>query len=276
MKYTLINRGDAQSTALTEQFHQLAAAKGLQVDDDNPEVVVTIGGDGTLLQAYHKFNNELHQVAFVGIHTGHLGFYADWNPDEIETLVELMANPSSPRHNVEYPLIEMTVESEEGKETFLAMNETTVKCLEGTLVIQIDINNKPFEMFRGDGLCISTPSGSTGYNKSLNGAILHPSIEAIQLAEMASINNRVYRTLGSSLVLPKHHHLSLYPKGQRNQCILFTLDHLSFRREKVTAIHCTVAQTKMRFVRFRPFPFWTRVREAFIAMDPQDEGPRNQ
>ena len=51
----------------------------------------------------------------------------------------------------------------------------------------------------------STPSGSTAYNKALGGAIIHPSIEAIQIAEMASINNRVFRTVGSPLVLPKHH-----------------------------------------------------------------------
>ena len=64
-----------------------------------------------------------------------------------------------------------------------------------------------FERFRGDGLCISTPSGSTAYNKALGGAIIHPSLKAIQLAEMASINNRVFRTIGSPLIFPGHHNL---------------------------------------------------------------------
>jgi NAD+ kinase len=268
MKYTLINRGDSQSIALGEKFHKLASDHGLVLDTEHPEVVVTIGGDGTLLQAFHHYKQSSDQLSFVGVHTGHLGFYADWTPDEIEQLVELMAaGASSPINRVEYPLLEMNVESEKGQERFLALNESTVKCLEGTLVIQIDINNKPFEMFRGDGLCISTPSGSTGYNKSLNGSILHPSIESIQLAEMASINNRVYRTLGSSLVLPKHHHLSLYPRGKKNECISFTLDHLNFRREAVTAIHFSVAHQKVRFARFRAFPFWNRVRESFIDFE---------
>ncbi|MPU17321.1 NAD(+) kinase, partial [Acinetobacter baumannii] len=76
------------------------------------------------------------------------------------------------------------------------------KSAEGTLVTEVEIRGEYFETFRGDGLCISTPSGSTAYNKALGGAIIHPSIEAIQIAEMASINNRVFRTVGSPLVLP--------------------------------------------------------------------------
>ncbi len=49
-----------------------------------------------------------------------------------------------------------------------------------------------FERFRGDGLAISTPTGSTAYNKSVGGAVVHPSINAMQLAEIASLNNRVF------------------------------------------------------------------------------------
>ena len=83
----------------------------------------------------------------------------------------------------------------------LALNESTVKGVEGTLVMDVDIRGQHFECFRGDGLCVLTPSGSTAYNKALGGAIIHPTISAIQLTEMASINNRVFRTVGP-LILP--------------------------------------------------------------------------
>ena len=62
------------------------------------------------------------------------------------------------------------------------------------MVADIIINHVPFERFRGDGVTVSTPTGSTAYNKSLGGAVLHPTIEALQLTEIASLNNRVYRT----------------------------------------------------------------------------------
>ena len=43
-------------------------------DAVNPEIVISVGGDGTLLQAFHQYSHMLSQVAFVGVHTGHLGF----------------------------------------------------------------------------------------------------------------------------------------------------------------------------------------------------------
>lgn len=64
------------------------------------------------------------------------------------------------------------------------------------MAADVCLNDVLFESLRGDGLSVSTPTGSTAYNKSLGGAVLHPTIEALQLTEIASLNNRVYRTLG--------------------------------------------------------------------------------
>ena len=153
--------------------------------------------------------------------------------------------------------------SDKGKESFFALNEVAIKGIETTLVAQLNINDEKFEMFRGDGICISTPSGSTAYNKALGGAIIHPSIEAVQIAEIASINNRIYRTLGSSIVLPKHHHTDIYPeKGKR---ILLSIDHIYREYNDLQAIRAKVADQKVRFVRYRPFPFLEPGADAFIG-----------
>ncbi|PYI50825.1 NAD kinase [Paenibacillus flagellatus] len=264
MKYNVVNRGDETSVRTKDRFHELAAASGLTVDAEHPDVVVSIGGDGTMLHAFHLYADRLDRISFVGIHTGHLGFYADWKPMELETLIRHMATDTSePIRTVKYPIIEIEISNGNTTETHLALNECTLKGVEGTLVAELRINDERFEMFRGDGICISTPTGSTGYNRSLNGAILHPSLEAVQIAEMASLNNRVYRSLGSSIVLPKHHHCDIYPK--KGQKILFTLDHLNMQLTDLTSIRCMVADRKVSFVRYRPFPFWNRVREAFIG-----------
>ena len=50
-----------------------------------------------------------------------------------------------------------------------------------TLVVDVGIRGKQFERFRGDGLCISTPSGSTAYNKALGGALIHPHLKLCRL-----------------------------------------------------------------------------------------------
>ncbi len=158
----------------------------------------------------------------------------------------------------------MIIRYEDGVENReLALNECTIKSLDGSLVCNIDIKGETFETFRGDGLCISTPSGSTAYNKALGGAILHPSLASLQISEMASINNRVYRTIGSPLVLPQHHTCILKPINDVR--IQLTVDHYTLKYQAIESIQCRVAEEKIRFARFRPFPFWKRVKESFIS-----------
>lgn len=159
----------------------------------------------------------------------------------------MLAIAKTPYHIVEYPILEVIVRYNDGgrEEKYLAMNECTIKSMEGTLVADVEIRGQLFETFRGDGLCLSTPSGSTAYNKALGGAIIHPSIRAIQLAEMASINNRVFRTVGSPLILPDHHTCVIKPINDVDFQV--TIDHLSLLHKDVKSIQCRVADENVRF-----------------------------
>ena len=262
MKFCIQSRHDSQSNELMELAKKYLEEFGLQFDEENPEIVISIGGDGTLLHAFHRYSHQLDQVAFVGIHTGHLGFYADWKPSELEKLVLSIAKKEY--NVVEYPLLEVQVIRNDGEQsTYLALNEATIKSPDVTLVMDVELNGNHFERFRGDGLCVSTPSGSTAYNKALGGAIIHPSLQAFQITEMASINNRVFRTVGSSLVLPAHHNCVLKPVNE--QQFNMTVDHIHIVESDVKSIIFNVANEKVRFARFRPFPFWERVHDSFIS-----------
>lgn len=265
MKFAIESRGDKLSNRLMAEAKEYLVEFGLTFDVDEPDIVLSIGGDGTLLHGFHKYVHRVNETAFVGIHTGHLGFYADWKPEEIEKLVIMIARKDY--HVVQYPLleVEITHTCSDEIETYLALNESTVKSPEITLVMDVELNGARFERFRGDGLCMSTPSGSTAYSKSLNGAILHPSLSCMQLTEMASINNRVFRTVGSPLVLPAHHTCTLRPvKGPD---FMVTVDHLQLLQKDVKSIEYKVSKEKISFARFRPFPFWNRVSESFVASD---------
>lgn len=269
MRYAILSKGDSKSNALKHKMMNYMQDFEMVEDVDNPEIVISVGGDGTLLQAFHQYSHMLSRCAFVGVHTGHLGFYADWLPHEVEKLIIEVTN--SEFQVIEYPLLELIVRyNDNGYETrHLALNEATMKTENGsTLVVDVNIRGKQFERFRGDGLCVSTPSGSTAYNKALGGALIHPSLEAMQLTEIASINNRVFRTVGSPLVLPKHHTCLIKPVNI--DTILTTIDHVSIRHKNVNAIQFRVADEKIRFARFRPFPFWKRVHDSFISSE-EDE-----
>lgn len=263
MKFAIVSKGDERSNKIKSRMKQYLLDFDLIYDKKEPELVISVGGDGTLLEAFHRYVHRLKDTAFIGVHTGHLGFYADWLPKELEKLIIEIAK--TPFQTAEYPLLEVIIRSHAGgqEDRFLALNETMIKTPEGSVVFDVQIRGEHFETFRGDGLCISTPSGSTAYNKALGGAILHPSIEAIQLTEMASINNRVFRTIGSPLILPKHHTCLLKPMVDRS--LFVAIDHFTNTYTNVKSIQCRVAKEKIRFARFRPFPFWNRVRDSFVA-----------
>ncbi|QTM98700.1 NAD kinase [Sediminibacillus dalangtanensis] len=263
MKFAITSKGDTKSEELKATIKQYLVDFELVYDEEEPDLVVSVGGDGTFLEAFHTYINRLDKTAFIGIHTGHLGFYADWVPDEVEKLIiEIAKNPFQV---VEYPLLEVTICPKEGGKTdrFLALNECSIKTAEGSVVLDVEIKGEHFETFRGDGLCISTPSGSTAYNKALGGGIIHPSLESIQITEMASINNRVFRTIGSPLILPKHHACDFRPIYDKS--FLITIDHITKTYANVERIICKVADEKIRFARFRSFPFWKRVHDSFVA-----------
>lgn len=260
-KFKIVSRKDFESTKIKEKFDIVLKANGWE-ESENPEMVIFIGGDGTMLEAFNKYYKE--EVSFVGIHTGTLGFYADWKREEADFLLDKILNEQYERVN--YPLVEVEIVMNDGKtEKFVALNEVVIKSKTmSTFLLEVFINNQRFESFRGDGMIISTPSGSTAYNHSVSGSILHPSIEAIQISELAAINNIEFRTLNRSFVLPKHHKLELYPKNS-DKDILFGVDGYEHTYSSIRKIKLNVSEKKVSFARYKHFPFWNRVKEKFIG-----------
>ena len=165
MKVSIFSNNGQSSRKVATALHRGLTAAGITIDSLNPDIVVTVGGDGTLLSAFHHYNDRLDKVRFVGIHTGHLGFYTDWRDYEVNDLIQSLIRDN--RQSVSYPLLNIEVEYADGthSDQALALNESTIKKVSGTMVADVYIKGELFESFRGDGLCISTPTGSTAYNK---------------------------------------------------------------------------------------------------------------
>ncbi|MGX7030554.1 NAD kinase [Vagococcus zengguangii] len=244
------------------ELEKLIVEKGLTLNNQTPETVITIGGDGTLLSAFHRFAHRLDRVRFIGIHTGHLGFYTDWRDFELEELVDSLKDLVS--HSVSYPLLDIHVTYRDNQEPkhFLALNECVIRRNSGTMRAEVLLKEELFEQFRGDGLVVSTPTGSTGYNKSVGGAVLHPSLNALQLTEIASINNRVYRTLGSPLVIGHQDWVTIEMSELGEHMLM--IDNLAMSETNIDKISYRVAKERIHFGGYRHNNFWTRVKDAFI------------
>lgn len=262
-KIALLASRNPKSEAVSKELWTKLKEANFILTPTNPDIVISIGGDGMLLSAFHKYEKLIDRVRFVGIHTGHLGFYTDYRDFEVDKLIENLKLDTGAR--VSYPILNVKVKMTDGRIVEArALNEATVKRLSKTMVADIIINNVPFERFRGDGISVSTPTGSTAYNKSLGGAVLHPTIEALQIAEVASLNNRVYRTLGSSVVVPKKDKIVIEPKHSDRYSI--AVDNKTFVYDSIESIEYQIDNSKIHFVATPSHTsFWNRVKDAFIG-----------
>lgn len=262
MKVAIIHNNEASSEAVAKQLRVLLKQAEIQVSEHDPELIISVGGDGTLLSAFHRYNHLLDQVSFLGVHTGHLGFYTDWRDYELPELVNSLKENRG--KSVSYPLLDVRVNyHDKPSKHFLALNESAIKRVSRTMAADVYIKDELFERFRGDGLSVSTPTGSTAYNKSIGGAVIHPSINAIQLAEIASLNNRVFRTLGSPLIIADSEWVTIDLVESRDY--LLTIDQLDIQPEGIKSVQYQIAKERIHFASYRHMHFWHRVKDAFIG-----------
>ncbi|WP_241685224.1 NAD kinase [Companilactobacillus metriopterae] len=265
MKFWIHNNTKAKSVKASQHMRKRLIKAGLVPDEQNPELVISIGGDGTLLSTFHKYEKQLDKVMFVALHTGHLGFYADWIDDEIDELVERIIEQQENVRTTSYPVIQVNVEDSKGNvSSYRAINEGIVRRLTSlTMKTQVNIDTEYFENFRGDGLCFATPTGSTAYAKAIGGALIHPKVDIFQMVEIASINNRVFRTISSPIIIPKDQRIDLYPEKADDYVV--SCDGQPVEFSDIKKISVGLCEKRATFAQYRHVHFWSRVENAFLG-----------
>lgn len=142
-----------------------------------PDLIITLGGDGMILAASHRMGRR--RVPVMGVNLGRVGFLAGVNSDRMEAVLEMVFQGKA---RIEDRAM-MTFQVRRGGETVLdshVLNEIVVSRRSERSMINIDFidERRPVCTFRGDGVIVSTATGSTAYNLSAGGPILVPSLEA--------------------------------------------------------------------------------------------------
>src|SRR5699024_8017956 len=149
MKVAIQHNENKQTLAVVKKLKKLLIQADIEINQLDPDILVTVGGDGTLLSGFHRYAHQLDTIRFIGVHTGHLGFYTDWREFELESLVESIKEDDG--EYVAYPLLDVSVshEGDHQDNNFLALNESTIQKVGGTMVSDVYINDHHFELFRG-------------------------------------------------------------------------------------------------------------------------------
>ncbi|MFI3252595.1 MAG: NAD kinase [bacterium] len=257
-KYTIISKQCENSNKIEAEIKSKIK---LPVDNENPDIIFVIGGDGTILRAVHQFENIIDKVTIFGIHTGHLGFLANYTKDDIDRITSVL-NCEFECKIEKQALVEYTLTTDKEVLNGIALNEITITSTPKLLTLDVFINGEYLETFKGDGLCISSPSGSTGYNKSLGGAVIDHYISTLQITEIAGLNSNSYRTLMSPLILSDRRKVEMIPSTDTD--VLFTYDNLHKRFENVKKVEVKVSSRKIRFAYVNSVNFVKRVNRAFL------------
>ncbi len=237
-------------------------ANGFTAVDDHEDanIIISLGGDGAFLEAIRKTGFR-QDCLYAGISTtGSLSMYCDFHFHDLETMVT--AVQQSEIEVRRYPILQVTVDE---NPPFYCLNEFSIRSnIIKTFVIDVEIDGLHFETFRGDGMIIATPTGSTGYNKSVNGAIVDPQLPCLQVSELASVNSNKYRTLGSSFLLSGQRLLTLRLKQDGNDFPTMGMDNESLSIQHVKTVNVELSDRIIKTVKLKNNSFWEKVKRIYL------------
>ncbi len=254
MKYVIIHKDDEISNEIHDFLRENIK---LEYDLSHPDYVIVVGGDGTFLSAVHQYPS----AVFFAIHTGHLGFFANYVIEDLNSLVEDINSGKFQIERLDVISCEIYADHKEIKD--FAVNEMTILIPHKPLILSVKIDDKKLETFRGTGLCISTAYGSTAYNKSLGGAVVDPKLQAFQLTEIAGINSNQYRTLSSPLVLSLDRTITLEAEDAIGAHI--TLDQKSYPLKEFKRATLKLKASEIALANHQNKFFIERIRRSFLT-----------
>lgn len=152
--------------------------------ESKPDLVITLGGDGTILAASHRLGRR--RVPVMGVNLGRVGFLAGVAAPRVEAVIDLIFQAKARIEDRAMMTFQVKREGNVVLDSHV-LNEVVVSRRSERTMITVDFidERRPVCTFRGDGVIVSTATGSTAYNLSAGGPILVPSLEALVVAPLA-------------------------------------------------------------------------------------------
>ena len=175
----------------TAQHAELTGFNTASLDDIGKKVdlAIVMGGDGTMLSVARSLVGD--NIPLVGINRGRFGFLTDLRAEDMLIVIDRILAGA---HTTETRMLLQASVQRAGKQVYsgLALNDVVVKSGLRLIELEVEIDGKFVHKQRGDGLILSTPTGTTAYSLSAGGPILHPNVDAIALVPISphTLSNR--------------------------------------------------------------------------------------
>jgi NAD+ kinase len=248
---------------LADHGHRAISARDQDgsVSIDGADLLVSFGGDGTLLRAVMAALDR--GIPVLGVNIGRLGFLTLVEPDDLEDALAAFVNGT---YDVEERMtLDVTVTGADGTQVTrrTALNEASVeKTVPGhTIRVAALIDERPFVTYAADGLLVSTPTGSTAYNLSARGPVLSPGLRAMVVTPVSP-----HMLFDRPLVLEPANRLRLEVLEPRPAVLV--VDGVSVcTLEPGVSVDCREGEQPARLVTFGTRDFHSILRAKFHLAD---------
>lgn len=241
-----------------ENEKNIKAFKIFKTLDNSYDLLISIGGDGTILRAITHVRDL--SIPIVGINTGRLGFLATIQTNEIEHAIDEILNGN-------YKISERTLlsvttlpENKDLVETNFALNEIAVSRKNTTSMITVEthLDDEYLTSYWADGLIISTPTGSTGYSLSCGGPVITPGANNLVITPIAphNLNARPF-------VIPDTTDIQLKIDGREDH-YLISLDSRIATLHNSTIVTIKKADFKIKMVELLDESFIDTLRKKML------------
>ena len=252
--HAVVEEATAELAGLTSV--QTAAAAALPKTSD---LILVLGGDGTLLGTARQIAVAETNPPILAVNFGSLGFLTEITlPELFEALAAVV--DGSARSDERKMLRSRTVRGGALLAEWLVLNDVVItkSALSGILDLSVSVGDQFVARFRADGLIIATPTGSTAYNLSAGGPIVHPLVNAVVLTPIAphTLTNR-------PVVLSETSVIRIQPElGDRHAEAFASFDgQTGVKLERGDAVIVDCASRPLRMIRPAARPYFTVLRE---------------
>ncbi|MGH4138033.1 NAD(+)/NADH kinase [Clostridium sp.] len=245
-------------------------SKGLEnIKYNDLDIIVSLGGDGTILRTSRNLYNS--NIPILGVNIGNLGFLTSVELLEFENAMRKIFKDEY--YVEDRMMLNCTLPLRGESEKYIALNDIIVS--KGTLArvvkYELYIDNKFYIDFTGDGLIISTPTGSTAYSLSAGGPIIYPNLDVIAITPICSLSLSM-----RTIVLDSKSEISINIKSE-HESIFLTLDgQRAIELNNYEKILVNVSNKKCRLVKFNDYNYFEVLRKKIISRTIDCEGEKNE